>query len=66
MSRKDDCWDKAVAKILFATLKREAIRTSSVQDYDQDLYNTRRRHFSISYQSPIEFELIHVKKKRSS
>lgn len=76
MSRKGDCWDNAVAESFFATLKREmpdadnlesrAIGTLSVRDYIQDFYNTRRRHSSISYHSPIEFELLHAMKKRFS
>ena len=76
MSRKGDCWDNAVAESFFATFKREmhnadslesrAIGTLSVRDYIQDFYNARRRHSSISYHSPIEFELLHAMKKRFS
>ena len=76
MSRKGDCWDNAVAESFFATLKREmpnaddlesrASATLSVRDYIQDFYNARRRHSSISYHSPIEFELLHEMKKRFS
>ena len=67
MSRKGDCWDNAVAESFFATLKKEllegrplmsASRTKAeVIEYIIDYYNPIRRHSSIDYLSPIEFEL---------
>ena len=69
MSRKGDCWDNAVAESFFATLKREmegaddlACRASAtllIGDYIDGFYNLQRRHSSLGYKSPVEFELIH-------
>lgn len=74
MSRKGDCWDNAVAESFFATLKREmngadnlesrAIGTLHVRAFIE-YYNNRRRHSSISYKTPIEFELLNQTKKFS-
>jgi transposase InsO family protein len=71
MSRRGDCWDNAVAESFFATLKMELLyelplQTRSetriaVADYIETFYNVRRRHSSLDYQSPIEFELKHGK-----
>lgn len=67
MSRRGDCWDNAVAESFFATIKGEMIdheeyetRTAaiaSIADYIDGFYNPCRRHSSIGYVSPIEFEL---------
>lgn len=67
MSRKGDCWDNAVAESFFATLKTEALgdcvpldhdaATSTLGEYIDGYYNTKRRHSFINYESPIEFEL---------
>lgn len=69
MSRKGDCWDNAVAESFFSTLKRELEgiddfesrvgATLAIGDYIDGFYNLRRRHSSINYTSPVEFELIH-------
>jgi len=67
MSRRGDCWDNAVVESFFGTLKMEllyelplqtrgATRTA-VAEYIEDFYNVRRRHSSLDYQSPVEFEL---------
>ena len=67
MSRRGNCWDNAVAESFFGTLKtellyplplqtRSATRTA-VADYIEIFYNVRRRHSSLDYQSPVEFEL---------
>jgi transposase InsO family protein len=68
MSRKGDCWDNAVAESFFATIKGELIdhetyatrsqARRSIEDYIENFYNPVRRHSSIDYLSPIEFELI--------
>ncbi len=69
MSRRGDCWDNAVAESFFGTLKmellyqlplqtRSATRTA-VANYIETFYNVRRRHSSLDYQSPVEFELQH-------
>jgi transposase InsO family protein len=67
MSRRGDCWDNAVAESFFGTLKMELIyelplqtrsaTRSAVADYIETFYNVRRRHSSLGYQSPVEFEL---------
>ena len=66
MSRRGDCWDNAVAESFFATLKielvyqvqwptRAAARTA-IFEYLELFYNRRRRHSSLGYRSPAEFE----------
>jgi transposase InsO family protein len=67
MSRRGDCWDNAVAESFFGTLKVELLyelplqtrsaTRSAVDDYIETFYNVRRRHSSLGYQSPAEFEL---------
>jgi putative transposase len=67
MSRKGDCWDNAVAESFFASLKKElahkvrwetmAQAQSQVADYIENFYNRRRRHSTLGYLSPVEFEL---------
>ena len=66
MSRKGDCWDNAVQESFYGRLKVELVhecdyRThaearSSVFGYIEAYYNTRRRHSSLGYLSPDEFE----------
>jgi transposase InsO family protein len=67
MSRTGDCYDNAAAESFFATLKAEhadhedfasrEVAHASIADYIESFYNTARRHSSIGYVSPIEFEL---------
>jgi transposase InsO family protein len=67
MSRRGDCWDNAVAESFFGTLKMELLyelplqthsaTRSAVVDYIEAFYNIRRRHSSLGYRSPVEFEL---------
>ena len=75
MSRKGDCWDNAVAESFFATLKREMHNADSIETAATgtlsakqfiETYNYRRRHSSINYRTPVEFELLHSLKKRSA
>jgi len=71
MSRRANCWDNAVAESFFATLKRELFHElplqtrratqDAVADYIDGFYNVRRRHSSLDYQSPLEFELRNAK-----
>lgn len=66
MSRKGDCWDNAVAESFFATLRKELTNRvdfatrdaarSSVFEYIEAFYNRVRRHSTIKYQSPNDFE----------
>lgn len=66
MSRKGDCWDNAVAESFFATLERELIvrrdwRTraearQAIFQYIETWYNRRRRHSTLGYVSPAQYE----------
>ena len=66
MSRKGCCWDNAVCESFFHTLKTEQVyhcryrtREEARQDirkYIEVFYNNRRRHSSLGYMSPAEFE----------
>jgi putative transposase len=66
MSRKGNCWDNAVAESFFATLKTEMVHQrhfatriearTAVFEYIEVFYNRRRRHSSLGYLSPAEFE----------
>ncbi len=70
MSRRGNCWDNAVAESFFGTLKTElflgeplhgaAMTEAMVVDYIDGFYNPIRRHSSIGYTSPIEYELRHA------
>lgn len=66
MSRRGNCWDNAVAESFFATLKKELVHRSdwptraaartAIFDYLEVFYNRQRRHSSLGYLSPVEFE----------
>jgi transposase InsO family protein len=64
MSRKGNCWDNAVAESFFSTLKTElagsykshADARRAIFEYIEVFYNRKRRHSSIGYVSPTEFE----------
>ena len=66
MSRPGNVWDNAVMESFFSSLKTErtARRTyrtrdearADVFDYIECFYNPRRRHSTIGYLSPVEFE----------
>ena len=67
MSRIGNCWDNAVAESFFATLKTElahherwrtrAAATDAIADFIECWYNRQRRHSSLGYVSPVEYEL---------
>jgi len=67
MSRKGDCWDNAVAESFFATLKTELVidahwesRSQARRDlveYIENWYNCKRRHASLGYRTPAEYEI---------
>ena len=67
MSRSGNVWDNAAMESFFSSLKTERIarriyRTrdearADVFDYIERFYNTRRRHSTIGYVSPMEFEM---------
>jgi transposase InsO family protein len=66
MSKKGDCWDNAVAESFFATLELELIVNSdwhtrdearvAVFRYIETWYNRRRRHSTLGYLSPAQYE----------
>jgi putative transposase len=66
MSRAGNCWDNAAMESFFSSLKtertaRKTYRTrdqarADVFDYIECFYNPRRRHSTIGYMSPAEFE----------
>jgi putative transposase len=67
MSRSGNVWDNAAMESFFSSLKTERIarriyRTrdearADVFDYIERFYNTKRRHSTIGYLSPMEFEM---------
>ena len=66
MSRSGNVWDNAAMESFFSSLKTERIRgktyrtrdaaRADVFDYIERFYNTVRRHSTIGYLSPVEFE----------
>ena len=66
MSRSGNCWDNAAMESFFSSLKAERVarrvyRTrdqarADVFDYIERFYNPRRRHSTLGYLSPMEFE----------
>ena len=66
MSRAGNVWDNAAMESFFSSLKtegtaRKTYRTrdqakADVFDYIERYYNPRRRHSTLGYVSPIEFE----------
>jgi len=66
MSRKGNCWDNAVAESFFSSLKMELVHDAdfatreqaraALFDYIEVFYNRRRRHSSLGYLSPVEYE----------
>ena len=66
MSRKGNCWDNAVAESFFATLEWELIARRKWRNpdearhdifaYIETWYNRRRRHSSLDYRSPAQYE----------
>lgn len=67
MSRPGDCWDNAVLESFFATLKTELVHdarwatraaaSAALGAYLEGWYNRRRRHSTLDYLSPVEYEL---------
>ena len=66
MSKRGDCWDNAVAESFFATLETELILEAdwptrdaarqAIFAYIETWYNRERRHSSLGYRSPVEYE----------
>jgi putative transposase len=68
MSRSVNVWDNAAMESFFSSLKtertaRKTYRTrdqakADVFDYIERFYNAKRRHSTIGYRSPMEFEML--------
>jgi transposase InsO family protein len=66
MSRKGNCWDNACVESFFGTLKKELIHhrryltreeaRQEIFEYIEVFYNRMRRHSTLGYYSPAEFE----------
>lgn len=66
MSRRGNCWDNAAMESFFSTLKTERLSRrqyrsrdelrADVFDYIERFYNPKRRHSTIGYISPVQFE----------
>jgi putative transposase len=66
MSRRANCWDNAPMESFFASLKKELTRgeifgtreeaKANVFEYIEVFFNRIRRHSSLGYKSPIEYE----------
>lgn len=69
MSGKGNCYDNAVVESFFATLKTEAVESAhyktrqqaktSIFSYLEGFYNPKRRHSSLGFLSPNDFERVH-------
>ena len=67
MSRKGNCWDNSPMESFFHTLKTEWIyhnhyltreeAKNSIFDYIEIFYNRQRKHSSLGYLSPFQFEM---------
>jgi putative transposase len=66
MSGVGQCWDNAPMESFFASLKKELVHhedyqtraeaRASIIDYIEMFYNPKRRHSSLGYRSPNEYE----------
>ena len=66
MSRRGNCYDNAVAESFFSSLKNELVNHCSfktreeartaVFEYIEVFYNRQRRHQSLDYVSPVDYE----------
>ena len=66
MSRSGNVWDNAAMESFFSSLKTERVRDmvyrtrddarADVFDYIERFYNAVRRHSTIGYISPVDFE----------
>ncbi len=72
MSGRGNCYDNAVAESFFATLKTEEVEganyktrqqaKTSIFSYLEGFYNAKRRHSSLGFLSPNNFERVHFAK----
>ena len=74
MSRRGNCWDNAPMESFFASLKKELVHdenyttrdeaTASIFEYIEAFYNRVRRHSSLGYVAPAEYERTHSQTHR--
>lgn len=68
MSRSGNCWDNAAMESFYSTLKTERTSRKNYQsrdearadvfDYIERFYNPRRRHSTLGYLSPADYEQV--------
>jgi transposase InsO family protein len=66
MSRRANCWDNAPMESFFASLKKELVHhedyqtreeaKASIFEYIEVFYNRQRRHSTLGFKSPMEYE----------
>jgi putative transposase len=71
MSRKGNCWDNALAESFFHTLKTELVHHRRLEtreqakqeifEYIEVFYNRQRKHSTLGYRTPHEFDQLHRK-----
>ena len=76
MSRKGNCWDNAVMESFFGTLSQELLQQhrfvtrdeaqQAIVEYISNFYNYRRRHSTLDYLTPVEYESQHAARAVSS
>ena len=74
MSRRGNCWDNAAMESFFASLKKELVHDedyatreeakASIFEYIEAFYNRVRRHSSLGYVAPDEYERKHNQTNR--
>jgi putative transposase len=74
MSRRGNCWDNAPMESFFASLKKELVHhedyatrneaKASIFEYIEAFYNRVRRHSSLGYVAPAEYERTHNQNHR--
>lgn len=70
MSRKGNCWDNAVMESFFGTLKQELLQhhrfktrdeaERTIVEYLSNFYNQHRRHSTLDYLTPADYEARHA------
>lgn len=66
MSQRGDAYDNAVMESCFDTLKKELVHGTpyatraaarqAIFEYIEGFYNRQRRHSTLDYRSPVEYE----------
>ena len=66
MSRRGNCYDNAAMESFWSSLKNELVHRrrfatradarTAIFDYIESFYNRSRRHSSLGYQSPLDYE----------